>query len=148
MARGLFVSSTGPRSGKSIVELGLMELLTGHGRKVGYFRPVIQGGPAGDDAIRLMAGRFDMGVGPEAMFGCTNDTALEFVSEGRQEELLSRILTKYKAVESQHDVVLCSGTDYRGVSAAPSLPSGMRSACAVASARFCRPATSPPLSRT
>jgi phosphotransacetylase len=40
MTQGLYIVGTGPRSGKSIVVLGMMELLVSQGRKIGYFRPV------------------------------------------------------------------------------------------------------------
>ncbi len=41
MPHSLYIAGAEPQSGKSVVILGMMELLSGQGRKVGFFRPVI-----------------------------------------------------------------------------------------------------------
>jgi phosphate acetyltransferase len=39
--KGIYIATTEPNSGKSIVSLGLMQLLLGKAAKLGYFRPII-----------------------------------------------------------------------------------------------------------
>ena len=39
MAQGIYLAGTEARNGKSVLVLAIMEHLTGHGRKVGFFRP-------------------------------------------------------------------------------------------------------------
>jgi hypothetical protein len=56
---------------------------------------VIRRGPDDDEAIQFIAGRYDMEVGPDAMYGCTYETARELVAGGRHEGLLGKILAKY-----------------------------------------------------
>ncbi|HQN19122.1 MAG TPA: phosphate acetyltransferase, partial [Syntrophobacteraceae bacterium] len=58
----------------------------------------------------------------EAMYGCTHDKAMELVRAGRQDEFGTRVLEKFKALEEQCDFVLCSGTDFTGVSTALEFP--------------------------
>jgi BioD-like phosphotransacetylase family protein len=41
-----------PQSGKSVVLLGIMELLSRHVQKLGFFRPLVREGEMKDDAIR------------------------------------------------------------------------------------------------
>jgi len=41
MTKALYISTLESHSGKSLVVLGLMQLLLGKMAKVGYFRPVI-----------------------------------------------------------------------------------------------------------
>ena len=57
MSKGLYITGTEPKSGKSVVALGLMEMLSGHGRKTGFFRPIIYPGENGDSLINLLSTR-------------------------------------------------------------------------------------------
>ena len=41
MSKAVYIATTEPDSGKSIISLGLMQLLLGKAAKVGYFRPII-----------------------------------------------------------------------------------------------------------
>jgi len=118
MSQALYIVGTGPKSGKSIVVLGMMELLARQGRKIGYFRPVAQGKDGQDHAIRLIAELHQLDFPYESMYGCTYDEAMELLRAGHTDELTGRILEKYKALEAQCDFVLCSGTDFTGVTSA------------------------------
>ncbi len=46
MANSLYIAAVAPGSGKSVVALGIMEMLSRRIRKIGYFRPVIPSGQA------------------------------------------------------------------------------------------------------
>ncbi len=48
----------------------------------------------------------------------TFDKAQHLISEHKTGKLVEGILTKYKALESKHDFVLCLGTDFESDSAA------------------------------
>ena len=41
MSKAVYIATIEPESGKSIIALGLMRLLLGKTKKIGYFRPVI-----------------------------------------------------------------------------------------------------------
>ena len=41
MTKSIFISTTEPYSGKSIVALGLVNMLLGKAQKIGYFKPII-----------------------------------------------------------------------------------------------------------
>lgn len=119
MAKGLYVVSEEPQSGKSAVVLGVMELVSRSTRKVGFFRPLIGSGEQRDRAINLIDSCYNLKLPYEAMFGCTIETAREMITTDRHEDMLKLILNKYKALESRCDVVLCEGTDYTGVAPLP-----------------------------
>ncbi len=95
----------------------MMEHLSGLGRKVGFFRPVIRT-EENDYTIRLIASCYDLEFPYQEMYGCTYETARKMIRSGRQNDLMSLILEKYKAIESKSDFVLCSGTDFTGVATA------------------------------
>jgi phosphate acetyltransferase len=118
MAQSLYIAGTGPQSGKSVVLLGMMEFLSGHGKKVGFFRPVVKAGEEHDSAIYLIASLYNLKFPYDSMYGCTHDTARDMITTGRTSGLMSLILEKYKALEVQCDFVLSLGTDFTGVATA------------------------------
>lgn len=121
MSKNLFITSTEPRSGKSAICLGVMELLLRNVDRVGFFRPLINIDPHGkevDNDINLISSYYNLGIPYEEMFAYTTEEADNLITLGKQEELLEGILRKYKNLESKHDFVLCEGTDFEGSTAA------------------------------
>jgi len=117
VANNLYITSTAPRSGKAVMSLGIMEMLSRRIRKIGYFRPIIpEGGP--DNNIQLILKRYALDIPYEAMFAYTHDTAQDMFARGETDELIKGIVSKYKALERRCNFVLCEGTDYTGVSSA------------------------------
>lgn len=118
MATALYLTALEPDTGRSLVALGLMELLTGQRRRVGYFRPVVAGSAAEDDRLALITRRYQIGGDPEALAGVSAAHAQQEQAAGNLDELFSTILSRYKAMEGDYDVVLIDGSDYTGASAA------------------------------
>ncbi len=118
MSKSLYITSLEPRGGKTIVALGFMEQLSGRLKSVAVFRPVIAEGGGPDQFITLMTKQYDLTFPSEDQYGVTMETALSLLAAGKYDELYTRILERYKALESRCDAVLCVGTDYTGVSAA------------------------------
>jgi phosphate acetyltransferase len=116
MSQGVYIAGTEARNGKSVVVLALMEHLAGHGRKAGFFRPVIRDEDGRDSLIHLIRTRYGLEFPYEAMYGCKIETARNLITQGKLNSLYSVILEKYKALEAQCDFVLSVGTDYTGVS--------------------------------
>jgi phosphate acetyltransferase len=117
MATNAYIVSVAPRSGKSVIALGVMELLARRTRKIGFFRPIVPQGVQ-DNNLQLIRARYNLDIPPEDMFAYTHDQARELASQGHFEELVKGILEKYKALESRCNFVLIEGTDYTGVSTA------------------------------
>ncbi|MEJ2715699.1 MAG: phosphate acetyltransferase [Deltaproteobacteria bacterium] len=118
MSHSLYIASAEPRSGKVVVLLGIMEFLSRHSRKIGFFRPVIRSLDVPDSAIELVCSRYGLQFPYETMYGIAYDDALELMSTGGYDDLLKDILNKYKALEDQTDTILCLGTDFTGVASA------------------------------
>ena len=70
MTQGIYLAGTEARNGKSVVVLAMMEHLIGHGRKVGFFRPVIRNEDDRDNLIHLVQNRYALEFSYEAMHGC------------------------------------------------------------------------------
>jgi phosphate acetyltransferase len=118
MSQALYILGTGPGSGKSVVVLGMMEFLARQGRKMGFFRPVVRSEGGQDHAIDLITELHKLDFPYDAMYGCTYDEVIELIRAERPAELQGRILEKYKSLETQCDFVLCSGSDFTGVTTA------------------------------
>ena len=118
MANSLYIAAVAPGSGKSIVALGIMELLSRRIRSLGYFRPVVPSAKEPDNNIRLIKARYQLDLAYEDMYAFAHSDARNLVAEGRIETLLKNILTKYKELERKCKFVLCEGTDFTGVGSA------------------------------
>ena len=117
MAKSLYIAGVEPRSGKSVVALGVMELLSRRVRKVGYFRPVIPSRKTPDNNLHLIQKRYDLNFSYEDLYACAHKDALAMVSDnGSNATLLKHILEKFKALEDRCNFVLCEGTDFTGIS--------------------------------
>ena len=117
MANNLYITSLAPRSGKSVMSLGIMEMLSRRIRKIGFFRPIIPEGGQ-DNNIQLILKRYALDLPYEAMYAYSHEKAMELFTRGETDELIKGIVAKYKALESRCNFVLCEGTDYTGVSSA------------------------------
>ncbi|MEY6431660.1 phosphate acetyltransferase [Thioalkalicoccus limnaeus] len=113
--QSVYIAGAGAGSGKSVVVLGFMEMLSSVSRQVGFFRPVVPTDVENDDLTTLIRSRYDLPFAPEMLYGCTADLARQLVSSGQYDELLKRILDKFKTLEEQCDLVVCAGTDFDGV---------------------------------
>jgi len=119
MARNLYITTTEPRSGKSAIVLGVMELLLRNLGTVGFFRPIvdIRGEQSDDRDIRLVRDYYELDP-DNACYAYTLAEAASMLNDGRQSELLDGVLNRYKELEARCDFVLCEGTDFEGVTSA------------------------------
>ena len=116
MSKAVYIATTGPNSGKSIVSLGLMNMLLGKTAKVGYFRPIIDDFSAGsiDNHINTMIRHFDLKLSFEEAYAYTRSEVISQKNQDKDEEIISTIISKYKAVEDKFDFVLVEGSSFSG----------------------------------
>ncbi len=117
MAKAVYVTSMEPASGKSMISLGLMEALSRHSARVGYFRPVV-GSTAEDNTVNLIRQRYGLTQTYEQSYGITTEQTRGVGSLHDADGLISEIMVKFDTLASECDVVLVEGTDYTGASAA------------------------------
>lgn len=121
MFQNIYITGVESHSGKSLVVLGMMEMLTAMTPKVGFFRPVIANSQSPDPLIHLIRKRYQLSYDDADFFGCRQDDAHKLITEGKTSELIKLILSKYKALSEKVDVVLCAGTDFVASSASQEL---------------------------
>ena len=118
MSQNLYIATMEAQTGKSLVVLGIMELLSRRIQSLGFFRPVVRAGAGRDNDIELVRTRYGLRAAYESLYTVTHEEARDMLAEGRDQELLKRIFAKYKQLERRCDFVVCEGTDFTGVASA------------------------------
>ncbi|MFN2164868.1 MAG: AAA family ATPase, partial [Anaerolineae bacterium] len=118
--QSVYIATTQPYSGKSLVSLGITEMLLRRSNRVGVFRPVIGTDSPGerDKNIDLLLSHFNLGIRYEDTYALHRQEALDLVAHGRTDDLVDRIIEAYKVLEGQCDYIVCIGTDPEGGGAA------------------------------
>ena len=111
MARSVYVAGLGPGVGKGTVALGLVELLSRQVARIGVFRPLVSGSED-DPLLTLLTKRYPLVAPYEDSYGVTAGEASALVSDGRREELISRIVERYREVERRCSSVVVIGSDF------------------------------------
>lgn len=112
MAQNLYIAGAERGSGKSVVALGMMELLNARGGHVGVFRPLAPNAGERDLLAELLTKRYRLQHDADLLFGCAGETARELLATDRYDELLKRMLERFSQLTSRCERVLCIGTDY------------------------------------
>ena len=121
MIESLYISSTQESSGKSAITLGIMYLLKQRVDRIGYLKPIGQrfrNNSDVDEDTLLVKKVFDLPFEPTLMSPVTLEEAQDLIGEGREKELIERVLEAYQKIKKQCDIVVIEGTDYHGTLAA------------------------------
>jgi len=111
VARSVYVAGLGPGVGKGTVALGLVEMLSRRVARIGVFRPLVA--DAHDDGLlNLLTSRYPvMAPYPDA-YGVTYAEAAALVADGKREELITRIVERYREVERRCASTVVIGSDF------------------------------------
>ena len=115
MPSTVYVSTIEPDAGKSLISLGLVDLLLRRSPKIGYFRPVVSG--ADDPHLNLLLDYFHLDQRPEETYAFESAAANDLLGAGELDQLLDGIIRRFKALAERCDFVLVEGTDFTGESA-------------------------------
>jgi phosphate acetyltransferase len=116
MSKSIYIATSEPSSGKSIVTLGLMSMLIGKTAKVGYFRPIIEDIEEGevDNHIETVITHFGLDIAFEDAYAITKSKLIKKKNKGKIGEVIDLIIEKYKRLEERFDFVLVEGTSFTG----------------------------------
>src|SRR5919204_4066689 len=115
LARKLYVTAMEPQSGKSVVALGLMELLSARVERLGFFRPIVSSATEPDAQSELIRRRYQLAAPYEQMHALSQDEAAAIPV---YEDLRKRVVEAYRQLERGCDFVLCEGTDFTSATSA------------------------------
>ncbi len=116
MTKSVFIATTEPYSGKSIVALGLVNMLLGNTKKTGYFKPIINIDPAEgkDGHIQTITEYFNLGVKYEDTYAFTRSNVMRQMENDSQNGILNTIIHKFKKLEDNYDFTVIEGSDFVG----------------------------------
>ena len=118
MAKNIYLASTGPKSGKSIICLGLINAFRGMITNVGYFKPIGQKYRANEihDKESIMIKEI-YGIEDELKY--INPVSIKelnhYITSNDQETFFHKVQESYERVEKDKDIVIIDGTDYVGM---------------------------------
>jgi len=116
MIKTVFIASTEAHSGKSIVSIGLVNMLLGKAQKIGYYKPIITNNQfeKKDNHIDAILKHFALPMTYEDTYAFTWQQAMQQMETESQGELIDTIIRKYKYLENNYDFTIVEGTDYLG----------------------------------
>ncbi len=114
MTKALYIATLEAHSGKSLVVLGLMQMLLGKMPKVGYFRPVIDDVKEGqlDNHIETVISHFGLDIEPNEAYALTQSQVVDWYNDDRQSDIQDMVISKYKVLEERFDFILVEGSDF------------------------------------
>ena len=118
MSDSLYIGTMGPRSGKTFVLLGILELLSRRVGKLGLFRPIVKSADEVDNDIELAQTLFGIDLPYESMYALTHEEVSEHLQDGPTGAILKLVFNRYRALQRQCDFVVCMSTDYTEVTSA------------------------------
>ncbi|HMY67331.1 MAG TPA: phosphate acetyltransferase [Leptospiraceae bacterium] len=117
MSKSLYITSAEPKSGKSLISLGIMELLKSTVSKVAFFRPSVSNTESDPD-IELIMKNYNLQMDYKDTYGISLEEALKLMSEDRKADLIDIILSKFRKLEENFDFILIEGSDFKSASRA------------------------------
>ena len=114
MNKSIYIAASDANSGKSMLSLGLMQLLLRKKPKVGYFRPIIDN-PVGnkrDNHINTVLNYFNLKSSYEDCYAFTRSELITMLNNDQEDEIISKIIEKYKKLEEENDFIIIEGTDF------------------------------------
>lgn len=120
MTHNLYITAMEAQSGKSVVALGVMEMLSARVERRGFFRPIVPSSSEPDPQIELMRRRYQLETSYEDMYALSEEESSKIRP---YEDVRKRVVKAYKMLERRCDFVLCEGTDFGG--ATPALAFGL-----------------------
>lgn len=112
MNRSVYVITPSSQSGKSIVSLGLMQMLQRNTSNVGYFKPLIEDENEKDNHIETILKHFKINMEYHDAYAFSRRELTEYQNQGRINDVYDGIIKKYKSLEEKFDFVLVEGSDF------------------------------------
>ncbi len=113
----IYVTALEPKSGKLMVTLGLMEVITRLVSRVGFFRPVIRSGKKPDNDLSLILERYNLDISYDEAHVFTVEEVQALGAQGRFKDIVQAIIERYNKIKSRFEFILCEGFESSGISA-------------------------------
>jgi phosphate acetyltransferase len=117
MTNAIYLTTTEPYSGKSIIALGLVNLLAGKTDKIAYFKPIISREEGEKDGhLEMMIKHFNLAIAYDDMYVFTRSEVIKQINAGNEAYIIDTIIDRFKKLQDRFDFVVVEGTDFMGSS--------------------------------
>ena len=106
MNKSVYIIPVNAHSGKSVVSLGVLQMIMRNTSKVGYFKPIIESKSEKDMLIETVLEHFKLKMSYEETYAYTRKEVIALKNQGNIGEVYDTIIKKYKALEEKFDFVL------------------------------------------
>ncbi|WP_138483781.1 phosphate acetyltransferase [Dyadobacter bucti] len=116
MTKTIFIASAEPYSGKSVIALGLINMLLAKTKKIGFFKPIIsqQVPGAREKHIETILNYFSLPIAYEDTYAFNRQDVLQHSEAGDWGEMINTIIEKFKKLEDAYDFTVIEGSDFLG----------------------------------
>lgn len=120
MTKNIFIATAEPYSGKSIVALGLVNMLLGKTQRVGYFKPIVNFHPSEEKDIHVQTiiEHFGLPINYDDTYAVTRQEAMRQIEGDSQGQMMDLVISKFKKIEENYDFTVIEGSDFIGEGAA------------------------------
>jgi phosphate acetyltransferase len=112
MNRSVYIITPSNQSGKSIISLGLMQMLQRTTPRVAFFKPVIEDKEEKDNHIDAVLSHFKIPMEYEEAYAFSRSELNELRNKGRINYVYDEIIEKYRKLAERFDFVLVEGSDF------------------------------------
>ncbi|HET6540362.1 MAG TPA: phosphate acetyltransferase [Chryseolinea sp.] len=114
MTNAIYISTIEAYSGKSVIALGVVNLLAGKTASIAFFKPIISSEGGEKDAhIDTIASHFNLEMAYQDMFVFTRNEVLRYINAGREAYIIDTIIQRFKHLQERYDFVVVEGTDFK-----------------------------------
>ncbi|GIZ14287.1 phosphate acetyltransferase [Capnocytophaga catalasegens] len=110
MNKSVYVITPDAYSGKSMISLGVMQMIMRNTANVGYFKPILD--RKDDDFIKTIISHFKLNMTEQEAFAFSQNQLNQLQNDGNIDEVYDIIIKKYKALEQKFDFVLVDGIGF------------------------------------
>jgi len=110
VARSIYVASLEGHSGKSLVALGLLDVLTRTVERTGIFRPITRSSSGDDSVVNLLLHHNGVDLSYDQCVGVTYEEV-----HADPEAALAVIVDRYRAIERSCEAIVIVGSDYTDI---------------------------------
>jgi phosphate acetyltransferase len=115
MNKAVFIASAEPYAGKSVIALGLVNMLLRKTKKVGYFKPIITQEPGKKELhIETILDHFSLPMEYDDTYAFNRDEVVHRNDHESRNQIINRIIDKYKRLEESYDFMVIEGSDFLG----------------------------------
>lgn len=112
MNHSVYVITPSSQSGKSIICLGLMQMLQRTTSNIAYFKPLIEDEAQKDNHIDTILKHYKINMNYNDAYAFSRNELTEYQNQGRINDIYDGIIKKYKSLEEKFDFVLVEGSDF------------------------------------